>query len=108
MLTPDPDVMETLGARRPSRELIADYPYHVVDRLVRHREVTIALFELRLESARRPEGAELIGSWWRQAYATDIEFNESAGIPGGARGRERAGAAAAGGPALLGWGAGSW
>ncbi|TFV65092.1 UNVERIFIED_ORG: TetR family transcriptional regulator [Bacillus sp. AZ43] len=81
-LAPDPDVLEALGARRPSRRLFAEYLHHVVDRLQRHRELALALFELRLEAARRPEVAEVIGRWRREAYAADVAFNESAGLPG--------------------------
>ncbi|WP_333619798.1 TetR/AcrR family transcriptional regulator, partial [Dietzia sp.] len=49
---------EFLAERRglpPSRELFAEYVRSIVDRLLGEREVTIALFELRLESIRRPE-----------------------------------------------------
>ena len=37
----------------------------IVRRLTEQRDVTLALFELRLESARRPEVAALMGDWLR-------------------------------------------
>ena len=39
----------------------------------------------RLEAARRPELAELIGSWLRLGFANDVDFNARAGLPGGER-----------------------
>jgi DNA-binding transcriptional regulator YbjK len=83
-LTPDPEVLATLGSRPPSRALFADYMRDIVRRLTGNREVTLALFELRLEAARRPEMAELIGTWLRAGFEADVEFNAAAGLPGGA------------------------
>jgi len=44
-----------------------------------------ALFELRLESGRRPELAALLGPWLRAGFEADVAFNRSAGLPGGPR-----------------------
>lgn len=68
-----------------TRELFAEYLRNVVERLLAHREVTIALLELRLESIRRPEVAEVLGAWLRAGFAADVEFNAAAGLPGDAR-----------------------
>jgi len=77
---------EFLAERRglpPSRELFAEYVRSIVDRLLGEREVTIALFELRLESIRRPEVSGSIVEWRRRGFDGDVEFNSSAGLPGG-------------------------
>lgn len=84
-LAPRPDDLERRGGQPPSPELFADYLRDIVRRLSTEREVTLALFELRLEAARRPEVAELLGTWLRLGFAADVEFNAAAGLPGGAR-----------------------
>ena len=43
----------------------------------------MALFELRLESSRRPELAALISAWRQAGLEGDIAFNRAAGLPGG-------------------------
>jgi len=83
-LAPDPRVHDGLSAREPSVELFADYIRDIVARLSANRDVTLALFELRLEAARRPELRGQVGQWLRANFAGDIEFNTSAGLPGGA------------------------
>lgn len=82
-LAPDPELHAGLAARPPSRELFADYIRDIVTRLTAERDVTLALFELRLEAARRPELREVVGEWLRAGFAGDVEFNRSAGLPGG-------------------------
>ncbi|UYO97293.1 TetR family transcriptional regulator [Microbacterium sp. M28] len=84
-LAPTPADLESRAAQEPSRELFAEYLRDIVRRLSTEREVTLALFELRLESARRPELAQLMSSWLRGGFAADVAFNEAAGLPGGAR-----------------------
>ncbi|MFB9312403.1 TetR/AcrR family transcriptional regulator [Nocardioides plantarum] len=84
-LAPDPEVLTRLGRRKPSRRLYADYLRDIVRRLTREHDVTLALFELRLEAARRPEVEEVIGAWLREGFAGDVAFNTAAGLPGGAR-----------------------
>jgi AcrR family transcriptional regulator len=83
-LAPDPEVHADLAARPPSRELFADYIRDIVARLGAEREVTLALFELRLEAARRPELAGPVADWLRTGFAGDVAFNRAAGLPGGA------------------------
>jgi 8-oxo-dGTP pyrophosphatase MutT (NUDIX family) len=48
-----------LDARPPSRALCAAHLRDAVRRLTRHRDLVLALFELRLEAARRPELRDL-------------------------------------------------
>ncbi|MEZ5087669.1 MAG: TetR family transcriptional regulator [Tessaracoccus sp.] len=50
-----------------------------------HRDATIALFELRLESGRRPELEAIMGAWLRAGFDADVAFNHSVGLPGGRR-----------------------
>ncbi|MFE6964705.1 TetR/AcrR family transcriptional regulator [Agromyces sp. NPDC057679] len=73
------------AAQPPSRALFADYVRDIVRRLGEHPDVTLALFELRLEGARRPEVAAMLAEWQRAGFAADVEFNRSAGLPGEAR-----------------------
>ncbi|MDO9355259.1 MAG: TetR family transcriptional regulator [Solirubrobacteraceae bacterium] len=83
-LTPDPEVHAELAARTPSRALFADYVRDIVTRLTAERDTTIALFELRLEAARRPEVAEVMTAFQRESFAGDVAFYLAAGLPGGA------------------------
>jgi DNA-binding transcriptional regulator YbjK len=82
-LAPDPAVLAALAGRAPSAELFADYIRDIVRRLTAEREVTLALFELRLEAARRPELRDVVGDWLRTNFAGDVAFNAEAGLPGG-------------------------
>jgi AcrR family transcriptional regulator len=84
-LTPDPAVLERLAARPVSRALFADYVRDIVARLSADPDVTLALFELRLEAARNAPIGERIGAWLRDGFAADVEFNRGAGFPGGPR-----------------------
>lgn len=84
-LAPDPEVLARLGRRKPTKALYADYVRDIVRRLTREHDVTLALFELRLETARNPEVEEVIGGWLRAGFAADVAFNTEAGLPGGAR-----------------------
>ncbi|MCR2799797.1 TetR family transcriptional regulator [Microbacterium sp. zg-Y818] len=84
-LAPDPAALQERAARPPSRALFTEYLRDIVHRLSENRDVTIALFELRLESMRRPEVAQLLGSWRRGGFEGDVAFNQQAGLPGGRR-----------------------
>ncbi|REJ04025.1 TetR family transcriptional regulator [Microbacterium bovistercoris] len=84
-LAPTPEDLARRASAEPSRALFADYVRDIVRRLSTEREVTLALFELRLESARRPELAETMAAWQRTGFEGDIAFNQAAGLPGGRR-----------------------
>ena len=84
-LAPSPEDLERRASDSPNPQLFADYIRDIVRRLSDESEVTLALFELRLESSRRPEIAALLGAWQRAGLEGDIEFNTSAGLPGGRR-----------------------
>ena len=82
-LAPDPAEVDRLSQRQPSKELFADYVRYIVTRLSAERDVTIALFELRLEASRNPRIAELVQNWVSTGFAADVAFNEQADLPGG-------------------------
>lgn len=84
-LAPSPADLERRTSEAPSRALFAAYLRDIVRRLTVEREVTLALFELRLESTRRPEIAVLLDAWRRAGFDADVAFNTDAGLPGGRR-----------------------
>lgn len=84
-LAPTSQDLEARASEPPSRELFAAYTRDIVRRLTAQREVTLALFELRLEAARRPDLAEALGAWQRAGFDADVAFNTAAGLPGGRR-----------------------
>lgn len=84
-LAPTPEDLARRADQQPSRALFADYIRDIVRRLSAEADVARALFELRLDSGRRPELAAALGPWLRAAFDADVAFNESAGLPGGRR-----------------------
>lgn len=82
-LAPDPIVLARLAKRRPSVKLFGDYTRDIVARLTCERDVTLALFELRLEASRNPEVASLVRAWSGDGFSADVAFNTDAGLPGG-------------------------
>lgn len=82
-LAPDPSHGPPTDGRAPDRTLFADYLRDVVRRLTADPHVALALFELRLEAARRPSVAAALGAWRQRAFAADVAFNDAAGLPGG-------------------------
>ncbi|MDX5460070.1 TetR/AcrR family transcriptional regulator [Micromonospora tulbaghiae] len=83
-IAPDPAVLADLGRREPSLALMTDYLRDIVARTTREPGLTRALFELRLEAARRPELRSALGGVLRQGYADDVAHHLAAGLPGGA------------------------
>lgn len=82
-LSPSAEFLEEREGRAPSEKLFADYLQGIIERLLAEPDVTIALFELRLESRRRPEVAEVMLAWQREGLRGDVAFNAQAGFPGG-------------------------
>lgn len=82
-LAPTDSEISARAGVTPSKELFADYVRDIVHRLTVNRDVTIALYELRLESTRRPEIAALMSAWQRAGFDADVAFNTDAGLPGG-------------------------
>ncbi|WP_435124707.1 TetR/AcrR family transcriptional regulator [Micromonospora tulbaghiae] len=83
-IAPDPAVLADLGRREPSLTLMTDYLRDIVARTTREPGLTRALFELRLEAARRPELRAALGGVLRRGYADDVAHHVAAGLPGGA------------------------
>ncbi|MER6754133.1 TetR family transcriptional regulator [Micromonospora echinofusca] len=81
---PDEQVLAELGAREPSLELFTDYLRYIVERTTRQPDLTRALIELRLEAARRPDLARILGDTLRRGYRDDVAFHLASGLPGGA------------------------
>ncbi|GGQ75586.1 TetR/AcrR family transcriptional regulator [Couchioplanes azureus] len=81
---PDEAVLAGLATREPGRELFVDYLRYILERTTAHPELTRALIELRLEAARRPGLAEILGGTLRRHYRDDVAFHETTGLPGGA------------------------
>jgi AcrR family transcriptional regulator len=84
-LAPTPQDLERRATAPPGPALFADYIRDIVRRLTEDRDVTLALFELRLEGGRRPEVAAVLGAWQRAGFEGDVAFNFAAGLPGGRR-----------------------
>jgi AcrR family transcriptional regulator len=82
-LAPDPTVLDDLAGRPPGPALFADYMRYLVERMTNERDATLALFELRLEAARRPAVERLVGGWLRDSFRRDTRFNDDAGLPAG-------------------------
>ncbi|MCX4388718.1 TetR family transcriptional regulator [Micromonospora peucetia] len=81
---PDDQVVAELAAREPSLELFTDYLRYIVERTTRQPDLTRALIELRLEAARRPDLARILGDTLRRGYRDDVAFHLASGLPGGA------------------------
>ncbi|MGI6877777.1 TetR/AcrR family transcriptional regulator [Microbacterium sp. gxy059] len=84
-LGPTPQDLARRAEQQPGRDLFADYMRDIVRRLSAEPDATRALFELRLDSARRPELRALLEPWLRAAFDGDLAFNQAAGLPGGRR-----------------------
>jgi AcrR family transcriptional regulator len=82
-LAPDAEIVPSGDARSPDRVRFADYLRDVVRRLSADPNVSRALFELRLEAARRPGIAATLGAWRQRAFQEDVAFNDASGLPGG-------------------------
>ena len=81
---PDPAVVATLAAREPGPDLFVDYLRYIIERTTREPELTRALIELRLEAARRPGLAAVLGATLRDGYRADVAYHATTGLPGGA------------------------
>lgn len=82
-IAPDPHRLAALAEGPPSLERTIGYIRYIHERTTCAPELTVALFELRLEARRRPGLARILGETLRLSYAGDVRFNEDAGLPGG-------------------------
>lgn len=79
---PSSERLATLGEEPATIETSVLYIRYIIERLVAEPDLTIALFELRLEARRNPEVAEVVGSTLRLGYREDVAFNADRGLPG--------------------------
>ncbi len=86
-LAPTPEDLERRATAEPGPALFADYIRDIVRRLTEDRDVTLALFELRLEGAaagpRSRRGPRRLAAG--AGFDGDVAFNAAAGLPGGRR-----------------------
>lgn len=82
-IAPDPAAVARLRSAPPGRASYAAHLRYVVARMTASREVALAWFEMRLESARRPEVATLMGATLVAGFEADVAYNAAAGLPGG-------------------------
>lgn len=82
-LTPDPASVPQSAYPSPDRAMFTAYVQDVARRLAADPHVPLALFELRLEAARRPSVAAALTQWRQAAFEADVAFNRDARLPGG-------------------------
>lgn len=78
-------MLGSVGRLPPTLEQATAYLQDIVARTTRHPELTLALFELRLEAVRRPALAEILRATLERNYTLDTEFHLQAGLLGGAQ-----------------------
>ena len=83
-LAPDDAVLAPLAERERSVDLVVEYVRYIVERLLGRPELSLALFELRLEAARNPALNAILSRTLQQGFDTDVSFHVQAGLPGGA------------------------
>lgn len=84
-LAPAAEVLAQPRALPPSRRTLRHYVEDIVRRTTAAPEITIALFELRLEATRNPELAKRLSATLTRNFAADVDFHTRARLPGGAR-----------------------
>lgn len=82
-LAPEPDAVARLKGGAIDRAAFAEHLRDLVRRLSATPHLAVALFELRLEAARRPSVAASLGAWRRRDFEADVAFSASAGLPAG-------------------------
>ncbi len=82
-IAPTDDRLEELAIPDPSLDVMVDYIRYIVERTLGAPELTLALFELRLEASRNPGLADVLGPTLITAYREDVAFNTGRGLPGG-------------------------
>lgn len=82
-IAPAEDRLQELATPNPSIDVMVDYIRYIVERTLGAPQLTLALFELRIEACRNPSLAEVLGSTLATAYREDVAFNTGRGLPGG-------------------------
>lgn len=83
-LAPDPLRLGTLEQREPDLALFAEYMRYIIERTTAHPDLTLALFELRLEARRRPELASVLEQTLQRNFRFDVDYALHAGFAVGA------------------------
>ncbi|MBX9470671.1 TetR/AcrR family transcriptional regulator [Microcella sp.] len=82
-LQPDPDVLHRLESLPRNRDTFADYMRDIVRRATDEPTLILALWELRIESTRNAEVAELVTATVQRAFQFDVDYHRASGLPGG-------------------------
>lgn len=82
-LTPDPVRLERIAAEHSGADAVEEYAAYVVERLLAEPACALALIELRLEAARDPAVAGVVGPFLRAGLSSDQAFHRAQGLPGG-------------------------
>ena len=83
-LAPPPGVLERVEILEPTLDQAVRYVEDIIERATHAPELTLALFELRLEAARHPELRRILSDTLERTYASDVAFHRQARLPGGA------------------------
>ena len=83
-IAPAPEVFEQVGTLPPTLETAIHYIRDIVRRTTEQPELTLALFELRLEAARRPDLAQILQDTLTRNFQLDVMFHRQARLPGDA------------------------
>lgn len=79
-LAPAPQRLETLEQREPDLVLFAEYMRYIIERTTANPEMTLALFELRLEARRRPELASVLEQALHRTFRFDVDYAQRVGF----------------------------
>jgi len=82
-LTPSAEALGRSAASPPSRERLTVLMHELMERVMKRPDLQIALWELRLESTRRPHLRVLLTETLAAAFALDLDFHRRAQLPGG-------------------------
>lgn len=84
-LKPEPEIVADLLTREPTIELIRDSMRDIFRRMQERRELYLALLELKIEAARRPDLREILTQTLHADFLANVAFWKRTGLQGGAR-----------------------
>lgn len=84
-LQPEPETVERLSSWEPTIDLVRDSMRDIFRRMQEHRELYLALLELKIEAARRPDLREILTETLHADFVANVGFWKRAGLAGGAR-----------------------
>lgn len=83
-IAPAPEVFEQVGTLPSTLETALHYIQDIVRRTTDQPELTLALFELRLEATRRPDLGRILQDTLAHNFQLDLRFHRQAHLPGDA------------------------